>query len=97
MKCSGKYFHLRWVKLVGSVGCYIMMNFVVSDNSIVKVVRPVRLQCAGHISRMGETRKANRILVRKCLGKRPPGRARIRWEDNIKMDLREIGCCEGGK
>jgi hypothetical protein len=46
---------------------------------------------AGHVARMGEMRNAYRILVGKPEGKRPLGRPRRRWEDNIKMDLREIG------
>jgi hypothetical protein len=45
---------------------------------------------------MGENRNAYRILVGKLEGKRPLGRFRHRWEDNIKMDLREIGCGDGG-
>jgi hypothetical protein len=46
---------------------------------------------AGHVARMGEKRNAYRILVGKPEGKRPQGRARRRWIDNIKMDLRQIG------
>jgi hypothetical protein len=49
------------------------------------------MRWAGHVTRMGETRNAYRILVRKPDGKRPLGRRRRRWVDNIKMDLREIG------
>jgi hypothetical protein len=45
---------------------------------------------------MGKTRNANRILLRKSFGKVSPGTARIRWEDDIRMDLREIGC-DGGR
>jgi hypothetical protein len=44
--------------------------------------------CAGHVARMGETRNAYRILVRKPEGKRPLGKPRRRWVDNIKMDLK---------
>jgi len=41
---------------------------------------------------MGERRSVYRVLVGKPEGKRPLGRPRIRWEDNIKMDLQEVGC-----
>jgi len=41
---------------------------------------------------MGERRGVYRVLVGKSQGKRPPGRPRCRWEDNIKMDLQEVGC-----
>ena len=46
---------------------------------------------AGHVARMGEERGVHRILVGKPEGKRPLGRPRLRWEDNIKMDLQEVG------
>jgi hypothetical protein len=46
---------------------------------------------AGHVARMGETRRADRILVGKPEGKTPLGRSRCRWVDTIKIDLREIG------
>jgi hypothetical protein len=49
------------------------------------------MRWAGHLARMGEKRNAYRILVGKPEGKRPLGRPRRRWVDNIKMDLREIG------
>jgi hypothetical protein len=45
----------------------------------------------GHIARMGEERKVNKVLVGKPEGKRPLGRTRRRWEDGIRVDLREIG------
>ena len=44
------------------------------------------------MARMGEKRGVYRVLVRKPVGRRPLGRPRRRWEDNIKMDLQEIGC-----
>jgi hypothetical protein len=50
-----------------------------------------RMRWAGHVARMGVTRNAYRILVEKPEGKRPLGRPRRRWVDNIKMDLGEIG------
>ena len=45
----------------------------------------------GHVARMGEGRDVHRVLVGKPEGKRPLGRPRRRWEDNVKMDLREVG------
>jgi hypothetical protein len=55
------------------------------------IVKHMNMRWAGHVSRMGETRNAYRILVGKPEGKRPSGKPRRRWVDNIKMDLREIG------
>jgi len=46
---------------------------------------------AGHVARMGEDRGVHRVLVGKPEGKRPLGRPRRRWEDDIKMDLQEVG------
>jgi hypothetical protein len=54
------------------------------------MIKSMRMRWAGHVARMGETRSAYRILVGKPEGKRPLGRPRRRWLDNIKMDLREI-------
>jgi len=50
------------------------------------------MRWAGHVARMGERRCVHRVLVGKPEGKRPLGRPRHRWEDNIKMDLQEVGC-----
>jgi hypothetical protein len=50
-----------------------------------------RMRWAGHAARMGEKRNACRVLVGKPEGRRPLGRPRRRWVDDIKMDLREIG------
>ena len=47
---------------------------------------------AGHVARKGERRGVHRVLVGKPEGRRPLGRPRRRWEDNIKMDLQEVGC-----
>jgi hypothetical protein len=46
----------------------------------------------GNIAHMGERRGVYRILVGKPEGKRPPGKLRRRWEDNIKIDVKEVGC-----
>jgi len=49
------------------------------------------MRWAGHVARMGEDRGVHRVLVGKPEGNRPLGRPRRRWEDNIKMDLQEVG------
>jgi hypothetical protein len=49
------------------------------------------MRWAGHVARMGEDRGVHRMLVGKPEGKRPLGRPRRRWENNIKMDLQEVG------
>jgi hypothetical protein len=51
----------------------------------------IRKQWAGHVARMGEDRGVHRVLVGKPEGKRPLGRPRRRWKDNIKIDLQEVG------
>jgi len=50
------------------------------------------MRWTGHVAHMGERRSIYRVLVRKPEGKRPLGRPRHRWEDNIKMDLQVVGC-----
>jgi hypothetical protein len=62
-----------------------------SSLSIVNVIKATRMRWAGHVVRMGEVRGADNILVGKPEGRRPLGRRRHRWEDNIKMDLRVLG------
>jgi hypothetical protein len=59
---------------------------------IIRVTKSRRMRWAGHVARMGERRGVCRVLVRKPEGRRPLGRPRRRWKDNIKMDLHEIGC-----
>jgi len=66
-------------------------NLYVSPN-FVRVIKSRRMRWAGHLARMGEGRGMYRVLVGKPEGKRPLGRPRRRWEDNIKTDLQEIGC-----
>ena len=63
-----------------------------SSPNIVRVIKLRRTIRAGHVVRMGEMRGVYRVLVGKPEGKRPYGRPRHRWEDNIKMDLQEVGC-----
>ena len=57
----------------------------------MRVVKSRRMSWAGHVARMGEDRGVDRVLVGKPEGKRPLGRPRRRWEDNIQMDLLEVG------
>jgi hypothetical protein len=59
--------------------------------TIVRVVKVRRMRWAGHVARVGEGRDVHRVLVGKHEGKKPVGRPRRRWEDNIKMDLQEVG------
>jgi len=63
-----------------------------SSPNIVPVIKSRRMRWAGHVARMREGRGVYRVLVGKPEGKRPLGRPRHRWRDNIKMDLQEVGC-----
>jgi len=58
----------------------------------VRVINSRRMRWAGHVARMGEGRGVYMVLVGKPGGKRPMGRPRRRWDDNIKMDLHEVRC-----
>jgi len=60
--------------------------------NVFRVVKLGRMIWAGHVARMGEMRGVYRVLVGKPEGKRSLGRPRRRWEDNIMMDLQEVGC-----
>jgi hypothetical protein len=65
-------------------------NFYSSRN-IIRQIKSRRMRWAGHMAHMGEGRNVYRVLMGKPEGKRPLERSRRRWEDGIKMDLREIG------
>jgi hypothetical protein len=62
-----------------------------SSPNIIRMIKSRRMSWAGHVAHVGEGRGAYRILVRRPDGRRPLGRPRRRWEDNIKMDLQEVG------
>jgi hypothetical protein len=62
-----------------------------SSPNIVRVIKSRRMRWAGHVTCIGEGRGVYRVLVGRPEGKRLLGRHRYRWEDNIKLDLREIG------
>ena len=63
--------------------------------NIVRVIKSRRLGWAGHAAKMEEGRSAFKILTGTPTGKRPLGRPRRRWEDNIRMDLEDIGINAG--
>jgi hypothetical protein len=66
------------------------LNDLYSSLNTVRVIKSRRMSWAGHVARMGERRGVYRVLVGKH--ERPLGRPGRRWEDNIKMDLQEVGC-----
>jgi hypothetical protein len=63
------------------------LNDLYSLHNIVQVVKSRRIKWAGHVARMGKDRDVHRVLLGKPEGKRPLGKPRRRWEDNIKIDL----------
>jgi hypothetical protein len=67
------------------------LHSLYSSLNIVRVIKSRRMRWAGHVARMGEGSGVYRVLVGRPECKRPLGELRRRWEDNIKMNLREIG------
>ncbi|KAJ4428144.1 hypothetical protein ANN_24158 [Periplaneta americana] len=67
------------------------LHALYTSRDIIRKIKSRCLRWAGHVARMGDSRNAYRVLVGRPEGKRPLGRPRRRWEDNIKMDLREVG------
>jgi len=67
------------------------LNDLYSSTNIIRVIKSRRMRCVGHVARMGERRDVCRVLVGKPEGNISLGRPRLRWEDNIKMDLQEVG------
>ena len=68
------------------------LNDLYCSPNIVRVIKLRRMRWAGHVASMSEERGVYRVLVGKPEGKRPLGRPRCRWVDNIRMDLHEVGC-----
>ena len=68
------------------------LNDLYSSPNIVRVIKSRRMRWAGHVARMGEERGVYRVLLGKPEGRRPLGRPRGRWVDNIRMDLQEVEC-----
>jgi hypothetical protein len=81
---------LEWRKLHNEE-----LNDLYTVPNIMRVVKSRRIRWARHVARMGEERGVHRVLVGKPEGKRPLGRPRRRWEDNIKMDLQDVGGVSG--
>jgi len=63
-----------------------------SSPNTVRVIKSRRMRWAMHVARMGEKRGVYRVLVGKPEGKKPLGRSKRRWEDNVKMDFQKVGC-----
>jgi hypothetical protein len=67
------------------------LHSLYSAPNIVRVIKSRRMRWAGHVVRMGDRKGVYRVLIGRPEGKRSLGRPRRRWEDHIKMDLRETG------
>jgi len=78
--------------LVEIIQSRVILNDLYCSSNIVRVIKSRIIRWAGHVARTGERRGVYMVLVGKSEGKRPLGRPRHRWEDNIKMDLQEAGC-----
>jgi hypothetical protein len=81
-----RIFWPKWCKLCRKLHNVEHNDLYVVPN-IVGVIKTRRIRWAGHVAHMGEGRDAYRVLVKKSKGKRPLGRPRHRWEDNIKVDV----------
>ena len=68
------------------------LNDFYSSPNVVRVIKSRIMRWAGHVASMVEMRGVYRVLVGKPEGRRPLGRPRRRWVDNIRMDLQEVGC-----
>jgi hypothetical protein len=76
----------KWSKLHNKELCDLY-----SSPSIIRTIKSIRMRWAGHVARIGEKKEAYSVLIGKSEGKRPLGRPRRGWVDNIRMDLGEMG------
>jgi hypothetical protein len=83
------YFEFKKHKPWFDEGCSKLL-----DQRKHRIIKSRRMRWEGHVARMGEKRTAYRLFVGKPEGKRPLGRPRRRWVDNIRMDLGEVGWCD---
>jgi hypothetical protein len=86
-----KIFGNKRFEVTGNGRSCTMRSFIICTHPKISLVKSRRMRWAGHVARMGEERKVCKVLAVKPEGKRPLGRPRRRWEDGIRMDLREIG------
>ena len=77
----------KWRKLHNET-----LNDLYSSPNIVRVIKSRKMRWAGHVALIEESRGVYRGLVGKTEGKKPFGRPKHRWEDNIKIELQEVGC-----
>jgi hypothetical protein len=82
----GPHTNGKWRKLHNKE-----LHDLCSSPSIIRIMKSRRMRWAGHVARMGEKRNVYRLLVGKPEGRRPLGRPRCRWLDNIRMDLVDVG------
>jgi hypothetical protein len=76
-----------WIKLYNEE-----LHDLYSSPAIVQVIKSRSMRWAGHVARMGKGRGLYRVLIEKPEGKKPLRRPRRRWEENVNMDLQEVGC-----
>jgi hypothetical protein len=69
----------------------LLVTVLYSSPNIVTMIKSRRMRWTGHVARMGEGRGVYRVLIGRPQSERPLGRPRHRWDDNIKMDFRDIG------
>jgi hypothetical protein len=81
----------RFCSIFEVLTAVLMMSVLRYVTPCILVYISKRMGWAGHVARMGDRRGVLRVLVGKSEGKRPLGRRRRRWEDNIMMDLQEVG------
>ena len=88
-----RIFGPRWDEVMGEWRklCNEKLNDLYSSPNISQVIKSRRLKWAEHVACMGERRGTYRVFMGKPEGKRPLGRPRRRWENNIKIDLQEVG------
>jgi hypothetical protein len=96
MYCTNEYhsafsYLLFYLKKISKLHIFHIAYDFYSSPSIIRIIKSRRMRWAGHVAEMGEKRNAYRFLVGKPNRKRPLGRPRHRWVDNIRMHLGEVG------